>query len=153
MRTGNAWGKTMTRRARGWGLCVLATAIAAMPWPAPAQALSPAASQDKPGAKEARRVYIVTLTRDGFEPRKLGLAQGSFTLLVRDLAGSFDTRMELRRAGAAGAALATRKQDSRRLLMNEVPLDLAPGEYVLQVADSRDRQLAITVSAGKRGLP
>lgn len=153
MRTGNGWETKMRRRMRGWGLCVLAIAVLAMPWRAPAQVLSPAASQGKPGAKDVRRVYIVTLTRDGFEPRKLGLAEGPFTLLVRDLAGSFDTRMELRQMGKFSAALATRKQDSRRLLMNEMQLDLAPGDYLLEVADSKDRQLAITVSTGKRGLP
>lgn len=110
---------------------------------ASAQLLSP--QKEAKSVTGKRQVEIVTLARNGFEPPLVAFRPGSFTLLIRDLAGSFNAKVELRRGNRKSAVLESAERAASRPLMSEMQFDLTPGEYYLRVADSLDRQLKIIV--------
>lgn len=128
----------MKRTIGIWALAAITVAFGAS-----AQVLSPQKGA-KP-IKGVRQVEIVTLARDSFEPPQVAFRAGPFTLLIRDLAGSFNAKTELRRGSRKAAVLESKERASGRPLMSEMQFDLAPGEYYLRVADSVDRQLKIVV--------
>ena len=119
--------------------------VSAAAFLAPAQVLSPVAGGLTPG--ETRRTYVVTLTRRGFEPPALDVKPGKVTLLVRDLAATLHSGLQLRDGSKTGALVDSKARAEMWQQMRELQFTLSPGTYYLGVADARDRALKITVNA------
>jgi len=98
-------------------------------------------------SKERIPTVGATLTRFGFQPATIKVAEGKSLLVVRNISGADKIQLEL--AVAHGQKLVVEKSKEEKRFW-EKPLNLKAGEYLLSVTENPRWSLALTVIAAEK---
>jgi hypothetical protein len=110
-------------------------------------AITAAVSAPAQTSKERIPTVGVTLTRFGFQPAAIKVAEGKSLLVVRNISGADKFQLEL--AEVRGQKLVVEKPKEEKRFW-EKPLHLKAGEYTLSVTENPRWSLALTVVAAEK---